>query len=90
MITKIGVASWICAGVIVIFKMITGIMGKEMFWTHFTLSTVLGDATDSVVQAFPAGWFQANMDKLMYDIEIYILLIGLGVLMFIIGAFKKA
>ncbi|THB75439.1 MAG: hypothetical protein D3926_20145 [Desulfobacteraceae bacterium] len=89
MLTRIGVGAWIMAATIVVFKGITKLMEKDMFWTDFTLSTLFGDFTERIIDAFPAGWFQRNVDILMYDIEIYILLIGLGIVLFIIGAFKK-
>ena len=89
MITRIGVGAWIAAGVIVVFKGITKLMEKKMFWTDFTLSTMFGDYTETIIDKFPAGWFQKNVDILMYDIEIWVLLIVLGIILFIIGAFKK-
>ena len=89
MITRIGVGAWIAAAAILVFKGITNLMEKKMFWSDFTLSTIFGDKTESIIDIFPVGWFQKNVDVLMYDIEIYILLVVLGIVLFIIGAFKK-
>lgn len=90
MVTKTGIASWIAALAIIVFKGITGLMEKEMFWTHFTLSTILGDFSEKVIDSLPFARVRVMADILIYDIEIYILLIALGIICFIIGAFKKA
>lgn len=90
MITKTGVISCIIALFMVIFKGITKLMEKEMFWTDFTLSTLLGDYSERVIDFLPFAAVRSMADTLIYDIEIYILFIALGIVCFIIGAFKKA
>ncbi len=89
MITRIGIGAWIASLVIILFKGITTLMEKEMFWTDLTLSTLLGDFSERFIDFFPSG-LQSSVDTLVYDIEIYLLLIGIGIVCFIIGAFKKA
>ncbi len=89
MITRTGVISCIIALFMILFKGITILMEKDLFWTHFTLSTMLGDFSEKVIDALPGEFIRSMADTLIYDIEIFILMFALGIICFIIGAFKK-
>ena len=89
MFSKLGIFSLIAGFVIGVFSLISSFMVQDSFWEGLTLSSISEDAADSVVTAFSNETVQNALDTLFYDVPLGGVLIGLGVIFFIIALFAK-
>lgn len=90
MITKIGIGSTIAGLFLGIFAGISTLMKDENYWVDLTISKIIGeDATESFITITSYEGVQNILDSLMYELPMYGLLLGIGLLFLIVGLFIK-
>ncbi len=87
--TKLGFVSWAGAAIVILFQSITGLMRMHASWSTITLGSITNNILDPYIQKIP---FESGIDFLEFvvnSMELSILLVVVGLICFIIGAFKK-
>ena len=89
MVSKLGIYSILIGGFVGVFSLISKFMNVDNYWVDLTLSTLVGDHSQAIVEAIPVEFIQNSMQALFYDLPLGVFFMGLGVLFFVISLFVK-
>ncbi len=90
MITKIGIGSVVGGFLLALFNGISGFMGIQNFWVGLTISKFIGeDRSESIILLTEIEKLQNLLDTFFYELPLFGILIGFGVLLLIVGLFVK-
>jgi uncharacterized PurR-regulated membrane protein YhhQ (DUF165 family) len=89
MITKLGIYSILIGFFIGVFTGISKFMKSDNFWVDLTLSKFTGEYSDTIVEFIPVAFIQDGLYFLIYDLPFAGTMLGLGILLFLIGAVIK-
>jgi len=89
MVSKLGIYSILIGGFVGVFSLISGFMNVDNYWVDLTLSTLVGEHSQTIVEAIPVEFIQNGLQALFYDLPLGAFFIGLGVFFFVISLFIK-
>ena len=89
MTTKIGIGSILAAFFVFVFGGISSFMNADNIWVDMTLSSILGDFSDTLVEAAPWQFLADTLAFIVWDLPFAGFLACFGILAFIIGLFVK-
>ena len=90
MMSKIGISALLAGFFIGIFSGISRFMQAENFWVDLTLSKLFGEErTESLITWFDTAAIQTGLDYLFYELPMFGLLLGIGVIFLLISLFIK-
>ncbi|HCY86404.1 MAG TPA: hypothetical protein DHV36_14810 [Desulfobacteraceae bacterium] len=69
--------------------MIASFTNSDNIWADITLSSLSEDVAQSVVNAISYESVRNSLDVLFYEVHLSAVLVGLGVLFFIVAIFVK-
>lgn len=83
--TLIGIVSWLGSLIVLIVQGISTAMEKDITWTEIILGDFAGDFFEVATGWIPFQFVQNGFDFILYDLPFYQLLLGVGVVFFILG-----
>ena len=87
--SKLGIFSILAGFIIGVFSGISKFMGADNFWVNFTLSKILGNFSETIVNAIPVQAVQDALQYVVYELHFGWFLAGLSVVFFLISLFAK-
>lgn len=87
--TRFGFLSWCAAAVVLIFQSISGLMKFNASWSSFTVGSVTNKVLDQYIEKIPYTSITDSLDFIVNSMELSLLLAVVGLICFILGAFKK-
>nr|WP_320014594.1 hypothetical protein [uncultured Desulfobacter sp.] len=87
MTSKIGIFSIIAGLVLGLFALISKFMGTAVFLSTMTISTLFEGITDKILDSISNDTVYNALYSFFYEIHLSWVLIGLGAILMIIGAF---
>ncbi|WP_022663608.1 hypothetical protein [Desulfospira joergensenii] len=87
--SKLGIFSLLAGFFIGVFSGISNFMGSDNFWVNLTLSDLIGDFSDSLVEAVPVQAVQDGLSFIVFDLHFGWLLAGLSLIFFLISTVVK-
>jgi hypothetical protein len=88
--TTLGFFSWAGAALVVLFQSIQGLMQFNFYWTTITVGTITDKALDQYIKKIPYASIADFFDYVVNSMELWLLLLVIGFICIILGAFKKA
>lgn len=90
MFTKLGIGSLLVGFFLGVFSGISSFMANETMWSNLTISKVLGEErTESIITGTEIIALQDFLDMFMYEVPVFVIFLGLGVLFLVIGMFSQ-
>lgn len=90
MMTKLGIYSLLAGLFLGLFSGISMFMGTHNFWVDLTISKLIGeDRSETIAGMMDAPAVHDVLSSLVYDLPFFCVMLGLGVIFLIIGAFVK-
>lgn len=90
MYSRLGVSSIIIGFFIGVFSGISRFMNADNLWVNPTIEGFIGDFSETIVEMVPLAFVQESLYVLIYETHLSLVLVGLAIIFFIIGAiFKK-
>jgi hypothetical protein len=87
--TRIGIWCLLGAFFVWLFSGISRFMQADNFWVDLTLSRILGNYADGVVELIPLEVVENVLYFLVFELPFYGFVLGLGTLFLVIGMFVK-
>lgn len=73
-----------------VFSGISSLMENENFWVDLSLSKLMGeDKTESIITWFDSAAIQNSLDLFFYDIPLFGIIGGMGLVSLVISFFMK-
>ena len=90
MMTRLGIYSLLAGLFLGLFSGISSFMESKNFWIDLTISRTIGDnKSEAIIGFFDVDWIQNSLDVLIYELPLFSLLLGLGVIFLVISLFLK-
>lgn len=89
MFSKIGILAILGGGFVWVFSGISRFMQADNFWVDVTLSSVLGDFSDTIVDSVSIEIIHDFLFALFFEFHLGTVLIGFGLLFLLISLFVK-
>ncbi len=91
MIARLGIYSLLAGFFLGIFSGISSFMEAQNFWVNLTISKIINEDTIGAVIGFTdIAVIQNFLDFLIYEMPIFALLLGLGLILLLISLFEKS
>ncbi len=87
--TKLGFLSWAGAAIVILFQGVAGLMKFTAGWTAVTLGGLTGKFLDPYIEKISYESIANFVDYVVNTMELSLLLVVIGFICMIIGAFKK-
>ncbi len=87
--TQFGFLSWAGAAVVLLFQSVSGVMKDTAGWTTMTLGSVTGKSLDPYIEKISYESIANFVNYVVNTMELSVLLVVIGFICIIIGAFKK-
>jgi hypothetical protein len=87
--TLLGIISFVCGFLLLGFQGISSLMGDEGTWQSMNLVDALEPQYLEWATKMPAGYLQRSVEYVI-TMPLFLLLFCVGVLCFVLGAFKRA
>ena len=86
-----GIGGLCCLGGVLLagYQALVGLMNEKTGWYDITLWDLGGAPLDAVLNRLPQGFIDSWPGDIIYDFPFYQLLIAVGILFLIIGAFAE-
>ncbi len=89
MFSKLGIFSFLIGGFVGLFSLISKFMSADNIWVGITLSTLLEDLSETIVDSISVVAIHNAVYTLLYEVPLGGVFLGLGVIFFIIALFMK-
>ncbi|MCK5541132.1 MAG: hypothetical protein KAI40_00450 [Desulfobacterales bacterium] len=87
--TRFGFLSWAGAALVILFQSISGLMQFNFSWSVITVGSVTNQVLDPYLEKIPYASIADFFDFVVNSMELSLLLVVVGFICVIIGAFKK-
>ena len=88
---RLGIYSLLAGFFLGIFSGISSFMESNNFWVNLTISKMIGeDKSEAIIELINVAVVQNSLDFLIYEAPCFALLLGLGLVLFIISLFVKS
>ena len=87
--TRFGFVSWAGAALVILFQGVSGLMKFNASWTRITLGSFTNNVMDPYIGKIPYESVSNPINYIVNTMELFLLLIFIGLICIIIGAFKK-
>ncbi len=88
-LTKFGFVSWAGAAVVILFQGVSGLMKDTAGWATITAGSITGEFLDPYIEKISYESIANFVDFVVNTMELSLLLVVIGLICMIIGAFKK-
>ncbi len=89
MFTRLGIYSILIGFFVGVFTGISRFMKVDNLWADLTISSLTKAYSDKIVTSIPIDFMEKGLNFLMYELPLAGVIVGLGVIFFMIAAFKK-
>jgi hypothetical protein len=87
--TKVGLFSWAGAALILLFQSLSGLMGTDWSWSVITVGSVTNKVLDPYIEKISFESISNFINYVVNTMELSLLLVVIGFICIILGAFKK-
>ncbi len=87
--TKFGFFAWAGAAVVILFQGVSGLMKDTAGWDTITAGSVTGKFLDPYIEKISYESIANSVDYVVNTMELSLLLVVIGFICMILGAFKK-
>ena len=87
--TKFGLFSWAGAGLILLFQSLSGLMGTDWSWSAITVGSLTNKVLDQYIEKISFESISNFINFVVNTMELSLLLVVIGFICMILGAFKK-
>ena len=90
MMAKLGIYASLAGLFLGLFKGISSFMASQNFWVDLTISKLIGeDNSEAIIGLINVAVVQNVLDFLIYELPLFIFLLGIGLVLLIISLFMK-
>ena len=87
--TRFGFLSWAGAALLLLFQGVQGLMQFNFYWTTITVGSITNKLLDPYIEKIPYASIADFLDFVVNTMELSLLLVVIGFICMLLGAFKK-